>query len=155
MSGLDPHAMKEFYLEENETGQEATRRTGIDKIIPGSMIDSFQFEPCGYSANGLVDGGFYWTIHVTPEMEHSYVSFETNYPEVNYQKMLEKILQIFKPSHFNVVIRANKMSPTRLGLVSDGFQLANFTLNDLQHTHYPVYKMHYSSYDVNSLPDHC
>jgi S-adenosylmethionine decarboxylase len=65
MSGLDLDCVKEFYQSENLLGSEATRRTGIDKIIPGSKIDSFQFEPCGYSANGLIDG-YYWTMHVTP-----------------------------------------------------------------------------------------
>ena len=86
-----------------------TQTTSLDKIILGSKIDSFQFEPCGYSANAVIDGGFYWTIHVTPERGFSYASFETNYPEVDYQKMLEKIIKIFKPGHFNVVIMANKV----------------------------------------------
>jgi len=102
--------MRKFYQSENKTGAEATRQTDIDKIIVGSTIDAYQFEPCGYSANGVVDGGFYWTIHVTPERGFSYASFETNYPQVNYQKMLEKILNIFKPGHFSVIIMANKVS---------------------------------------------
>ena len=28
--------------------------SGIDKILPKSVIDEHLFEPCGYSANGLM-----------------------------------------------------------------------------------------------------
>jgi len=73
--------MAVFYSENSPTGPKATRNSGIDKLIPGMMIDSFQWDPCGYSANGIMDGGYYWNIHVTPESAFSYASFETNYPQ--------------------------------------------------------------------------
>ena len=110
MSDLSPAVLAEFFVAENATGEEATRRTGIDKIILGSTIDAFQFDPCGYSANGILEGGYYWTIHVTPEDSFSYASFETNYPTADYHKMLEKVLKIFKPKHFNVAVMANEVN---------------------------------------------
>ena len=36
-------------------GAEATRVSGIDQLLPGSVIDSYLFTPCGYSCNGRVD----------------------------------------------------------------------------------------------------
>ncbi|KAF9519243.1 hypothetical protein BS47DRAFT_83764 [Hydnum rufescens UP504] len=61
---------------------------GIDSIFPSMLtkLDSYAFEPCGYSANGLVGSGEqnggegYYTIHVTPEEGWSYASFECNVP---------------------------------------------------------------------------
>ncbi len=74
---LDPAIMKTFYKRDDadtgtpdsslgsRTGIESTQLAGIDKLIPGSRIDSHQFAPCGYSCNGLLDGT-YFTIHITP-----------------------------------------------------------------------------------------
>ena len=42
-------------------------------------MDSFVFDPCGFSLNGLYKD-YYWTIHVTPEDSCSYASFETTIP---------------------------------------------------------------------------
>ena len=126
MTGLNTSVLQQFWKEENNTGAETTRRMGIDKIIPGirlifgpnywvklfflgCQIDAFQFDPCGYSANALLAGGYYWTIHVTPEREFSYASFETNFPLSDYQNLLERVLSIFKPAHFNVVLMANQV----------------------------------------------
>jgi len=157
MTGLNTSVLQQFWKEENNTGAETTRRMGIDKIIPGCQIDAFQFDPCGYSANALLAGGYYWTIHVTPEREFSYASFETNFPLSDYQNLLERVLSIFKPAHFNVVLMANQLSVadavnrTRCG----GFKLSQFRARDVAQTKYPSYDVHYSSYDVNSLADHC
>ena len=69
--------------EGTRTGDEATKRSGIDLLLPGSSIDGFLFNPCGYSCNGLLDDT-YFTIHITPEPECSFVSFETNYNTPNF-----------------------------------------------------------------------
>ncbi|KAH3725200.1 hypothetical protein DPMN_051035 [Dreissena polymorpha] len=64
------------------------QKSGIDKILPDAKIDEFLFEPCGYSINGLLPHGQYFTIHVTPEPNCSYVSFESNVPKVDQAQML-------------------------------------------------------------------
>ena len=51
---------------------------GLRSLFPSSLIDDYLFEPCGYSMNGLDASGGFYTIHVTPEKEGSYASFETN-----------------------------------------------------------------------------
>lgn len=50
------------------------------------------------------------TIHITPEPEFSYVSFESNIPEASYEEVIRRVLQTFKPGKFVVTIFANKES---------------------------------------------
>ncbi len=71
-------------------------RSGISAIFPDADIHGWQFEPCGYSCNGMMDNS-YFTIHVTPEAESSYVSFGTNVKRTEYGSVVEKVLRIFKP----------------------------------------------------------
>ena len=52
-----------------------TKNYGIRKIIPKSDICDFEFDPCGYSMNGI-EGNAISTIYVTPEDGFSYASFE-------------------------------------------------------------------------------
>jgi len=93
-------------------------------------IDDFLFDPCGYSMNGINDKvtslfppilfiflfdlfilqGEYMTIHITPENKFSYVSFETNVALSNYRKLINQVINTFKPGKFIVTIFANKVS---------------------------------------------
>lgn len=50
------------------------------------------------------------TIHITPEPEFSYVSFESNIPEASYEEIIRRVLNTFKPGKFVVTIFANKES---------------------------------------------
>lgn len=55
------------------------------------------FEPVGYSMNGLIpDSDQYITIHITPEPEFSYISFETNQRRQCLYKQITKVLECFK-----------------------------------------------------------
>jgi len=105
MSHLSPSARQAFFIPEGETeqsghvlGARISEELGIDTLFPQeeTKLDSFGFDPCGYSANGVVGsgsphgsasqvpseelGGGYYTIHVTPEEGWSYASFECNVP---------------------------------------------------------------------------
>uniref|UniRef100_A0A060TBN8 adenosylmethionine decarboxylase n=1 Tax=Blastobotrys adeninivorans TaxID=409370 RepID=A0A060TBN8_BLAAD len=91
-------------------GNVVTKSTGIDQIYPTEqqIVDSFCFSPCGYSCNGLVKEGYYFTIHVTPERHCSYASFETNVPPSHYGMndldVLDKVVEIFRPGKFSVTL---------------------------------------------------
>ena len=50
------------------------------------------------------------TIHITPEPEFSYVSFESNIPEASYEEVISRVLKTFNPGKFVVTIFANKES---------------------------------------------
>ena len=139
MQDLDPERMRIFTRAVCSSGKQATEMSGIDKLIPGVMIDDFLFDPCGYSMNGVIRGGYYMTIHITPESEFSYVSFETNWPASSYSDLISKVIQTFRPGNFMVTLMAS--SSTSEGLVPSlkrkDFQsetFGAFKMKELQHT---------------------
>ncbi|KAK4054035.1 spermidine resistance protein [Microbotryomycetes sp. JL221] len=102
-------------------GKQLSDELGITALMPEATIDSFLFTPCGYSANA-VQGDRYATIHVTPEPEYSYASFETNLdfaqdddgvsrsrsgqllgPQ-SLQELVENVLSIFKPNKMSITL---------------------------------------------------
>ncbi|KAH0999187.1 hypothetical protein HUJ05_009681 [Dendroctonus ponderosae] len=113
MTDLDPDVMAIFTKVECLNGTEATKKAGIDKIIPNMTIDDFLFEPCGYSMNGVSKNGYYMTIHITPEPDFSYVSFETNVPVSSYKEIIGRVLDTFLPGKFTVTVFNNQLSPTK------------------------------------------
>ncbi|KAF2897335.1 hypothetical protein ILUMI_08830 [Ignelater luminosus] len=110
MTDLDPDVMSIFTREECLTAGEATKKSGIDKIIPNMVVDDYLFEPCGYSMNGISKNGCYMTIHITPEAEFSYVSFETNIPATSYREVITKVLDTFHPGKFVITVFTNQTS---------------------------------------------
>jgi len=121
MQDLDPNVMDIFTKDVSVSAKHATEVSGISDILPGCVIDDFLFDPCGYSMNGLlkdssvgeVQSGSYFTIHVTPEPHCSYVSFETNIAQDNYQVLIKKLLNIFRPGRFLMTLFADKDSVAR------------------------------------------
>ncbi|ORZ06455.1 S-adenosylmethionine decarboxylase [Absidia repens] len=114
MTKLNPKHMERYFYHQQGTpsgvegGQQVDRITGIDQLYPGADVDSFLFEPCGYSSNGLWQDR-YFTIHVTPEPQCSYASFETNIPisattkgGASIDPLVQQVLRIFDPAAFSV-----------------------------------------------------
>uniref|UniRef100_A0A2K5RU16 adenosylmethionine decarboxylase n=1 Tax=Cebus imitator TaxID=2715852 RepID=A0A2K5RU16_CEBIM len=96
MSELDPAVTDQFYMKDGVTAKDVTRESGIRDLIPGSVIDATMFNPCGYSVNGMKSDGIYWTIHITPEPEFSYVSFETKLSKASYDDLIRKVVESSK-----------------------------------------------------------
>jgi S-adenosylmethionine decarboxylase len=135
MHDLDPKVMEQFYKQEGVSARKTTESSGIAKLLPGSVIDDYQFEPCGYSMNGLLKE-WYWTIHITPEPHCSYVSFETNAPLNSYTRLLRKVLETFRPGRATVVVLADEGAPcgdpaNTLDPAVPGFQLLSHTQQSL------------------------
>lgn len=108
MEDLDQDVMKLFYRERPDfvSAAETTRVSGIADLLPGAVTDEKQFEPCGYSVNGLLDES-YFTIHITPEPECSFVSFETNISMKDYTALINKVVSTFKPGRWTVTLFAD------------------------------------------------
>lgn len=83
--GLSAHCIRDFF--------------GIEELLPGFLIDDFVFDPYGYSLNAI-SGKQYLTIHVTPQAQSSYVSFESN---INLIALAPKILSVLQPSSFDLL----------------------------------------------------
>jgi len=94
MHNLDPSAAVNFYRKEGTEDQD--KFPGVAELIPGQETDEFNFNPCGYSMNGLRDE-VYSTIHVTPEPHCSYASYETNWSLSCYKSLIKNVFHIFKP----------------------------------------------------------
>ncbi|XP_006771306.1 PREDICTED: S-adenosylmethionine decarboxylase proenzyme-like [Myotis davidii] len=92
MSELDPAVMDQFYMKDDVTAKDVTLENGICELMPGSVIDATMFNPCGHSMNGMKSDGTYWTIHITPEPEFSYVSFETNLSQTSCDDLIRKVV---------------------------------------------------------------
>jgi S-adenosylmethionine decarboxylase len=99
MFGIAKEVREIFCQERFKTGREMTVASGISTLCPGAIIDETAFTPCGYSMNAIQEN-FYFTTHVTPEEDCSYISFETNFPVLAYTPYIQKILRVFKPSRF-------------------------------------------------------
>eukprot|EP01114_Cavostelium_apophysatum_P007014 TRINITY_DN1866_c0_g3_i1.p1 TRINITY_DN1866_c0_g3~~TRINITY_DN1866_c0_g3_i1.p1 ORF type:complete len:379 (-),score=120.45 TRINITY_DN1866_c0_g3_i1:36-1172(-) len=107
MHKLDPTAAAKFYRTEYVGDRD--KFPGIADLIPGSQTDEFNFTPCGYSMNGLC-GPAYWTIHVTPEPNCSYASFETNLSLASYTKLVSAVLDLFRPGTATITFFSEKSS---------------------------------------------
>jgi S-adenosylmethionine decarboxylase len=49
------------------------------------------------------------TIHITPEPDFSYVSFESNVPQASYKDVMSRVLETFQPGKFVLTVFANKV----------------------------------------------
>jgi len=49
------------------------------------------------------------TIHITPQQEYSYVSFETNVPQTSYKELISKVLKTFQPEKFVLTMFSNEV----------------------------------------------
>jgi len=142
MNDLDDDVMKTFYKKNTTTAELATKKSGINKLVFGMKIDDCLFEPCGYSMNAIAKPGDaciggtgdYATIHITPEPEFSYVSYETNVARDNYQDLIRNVVDTFKPGKFIITFYASRCSKA-IGFHDDlkkYRKMDSFHRNDIQ-----------------------
>lgn len=104
MTCLDREKASVFYKSPAGTGM--TKASGISGIIPGHAICDYEFEPCGYSMNGM-EGAALSTVHVTPEDGFSYASYEAmgfDPESVRFDEVVTRVLGCFGPSEFSVAV---------------------------------------------------
>jgi len=145
---------QELSTEGHTLGSVVTDTSGLADLYPASKypdarIDSYLFTPCGYSANGVVpvpgnaDSTHYWTVHVTPEPQCSYASFETNVPTRadgrDTVKMVQQVVGIFKPGRFSVTLFEAKSSEDKFPAKKDtridrieGYRRVDRIVHDLE-----------------------
>lgn len=107
MHDLHPDAASQFYRDDDFiSSRHCSKSVGIMDLMPGATVDDLVFDPCGYSANGILDES-YFTIHVTPQTECSYASFETNIVLNDYTDLINKVLKVFRPGRFTLTFFTN------------------------------------------------
>ena len=136
MGGLTPDDDVEFHEDLNTEGHAlgtvVSEACGLSDVYPTSRypdarVDAYLFTPCGFSANGVIPAPdqagtatHYFTVHVTPEPQCSYASFETNVPGRQRgretSEVIEHVVNIFKPGRFSVTLFEAKANSIDLGL---------------------------------------
>lgn len=99
-------------------------------FFDGFKFDDYLFEPVGYSINGIKEDK-YFTIHITPQGQSSYASFETNLNLAQTSlSFTEILLEIFNPISWDVIV-FNKQNHEQAENQKDSWQLAecNFHTN--------------------------
>jgi len=119
--GEDYSLPAELTTEGHALGAVVSNASGLSDIYPSSKypdakIDAYLFTPCGFSANGVIPANasglppstHYFTVHVTPEPQCSYASFETNVPTHHTGRetveIVEQVVNIFRPGRFSVTL---------------------------------------------------
>lgn len=104
-----------------------TEKMFSDLFNDSWKTDHFHFTPCGFSLNALQPeyGESYATIHVTPEQDFSYVSFETNCMN-ELKSQMKDLLYLFCPRE--VIITGQFQNDEADSLGCDG---KHGTLHDL------------------------
>jgi len=135
MHDLDRNVASGFYRRDGIADDE--KFPGIADLLPGSETDEFNFSPCGYSMNGLLNEAF-WTIHVTPEPHCSYASFETNTQLSSYTSLISSVVEFFKPGSFTVYLFSENgqtdlefIRQRHLDFGISGYALKNKTLSEV------------------------
>jgi S-adenosylmethionine decarboxylase len=125
---------EELTTEGHALGTVVSENCGLSDVYspakyPDAKVDAYIFTPCGFSANGVIpaavdDNGVkainsanhYFTVHVTPEPQCSYASFETNVPAHQSGRetadIVEQVVNIFKPGRFSVTLFETKKDET-------------------------------------------
>lgn len=109
MYNLGQRASEIFLNQSQEKIHTLLRKTNL---LSSFDIDEFLFEPFGYSVNGLKDR-YYFAIHVTPQEECSYTSFETNVPIHQATTVIQELVRALGPKHFDTVVFCDQpLAPT-------------------------------------------
>jgi S-adenosylmethionine decarboxylase len=145
MTKLDPKVMDVFTKEACISGEECSKKSGIDKIFPNAILDAYLFDPCGYSVNAILPKGHYFTIHITPEPNCSYVSFETDAETNDYPELIRKVLALFKPEEFIFTFFANETSVGK-DFDKKTYNFKEFAYDTYQETKVKNYNVTYAHY---------
>lgn len=114
-------------LSDPATNAEAIEQIlGLKKLFPGYRTDDYLFKPYGYSVNGVLEEA-YFTVHITPQAESSYVGFEA-FPvaPVKAQSLVYALVSRLKPQSFDVVYFTPLANKSRLELRFDNFTTKSY-----------------------------
>ena len=96
----------------------------FNEAFPHFVLQDHVFKPEGYSLNALRKNEYY-TLHLTPQNQGFYMSFETNIEEP-IQNIIQKVLVLFKPLRFDLITFTPTKSPQTLILDKNKYLRTSF-----------------------------
>ncbi|GIY82859.1 s-adenosylmethionine decarboxylase proenzyme [Caerostris extrusa] len=91
--------------------------------------------------------GYYCTIHITPQPQFSYVSFETNYPQDSYSDLINRLVKVFHPGKFMMTLFVNKLSVASLtNNPYNKLDFRGFCRKELQFSQFKNYDLTYARF---------
>jgi len=110
MHGIDAEVAA-LFTPSGPARKELRRRLCLPGLLPGFTIDDHVFTPQGYSLNAVRDRR-YATMHVTPEREASYASFEMGwgFDDDEARRAVDHLLAVFKPTRADVLLFARSFA---------------------------------------------
>jgi len=112
MSDIDPRLENIFSAQPVSSDCQTEKTSILKQLYPDMVTDSYFFSPFGYSLNAI-HNDCYFTVHVTPQPQGSYASFETNIMETDYSSIGRKVISFFHPKKFSLILTTN-MTPASL-----------------------------------------
>ncbi|MBC6415391.1 MAG: hypothetical protein GDA46_03260 [Bdellovibrionales bacterium] len=117
-------------------------KKSLKKIFPKFKVQDHFFKPSGYSLNAI-EKETYYTIHITPDKSFFYISFETNIASKKTSVLIKKILPIFSPLNFDLILfQSHHYPPLKLNLTN--FSPHSFFYKKLLNSYNVYYKTFYS-----------
>ncbi|NQZ21936.1 MAG: adenosylmethionine decarboxylase [Colwellia sp.] len=92
-------AASKILTDTNLTALNIRNMFNIDKLFAHFDIDDHVFHPFGYSLNGIHNEQFF-TIHITPQAESSYISISANFDLIS---LLPHLITILAPTTIDIL----------------------------------------------------
>lgn len=91
MTDLDPKFMAHFSTLAYSSSEELTRDVGLLDLIPGCVLDSKIFEPCGYSLNAIIK------VYFVIDIDLKVIFIVLMWAEVCYITVIRLVTATFSP----------------------------------------------------------
>ncbi len=93
----------DYLRSEGQSAKGVRDALSLEQSLPGFLISDWLFEPFGYSMNAI-RGDRYATMHITPQENSSYVSFETNLDLSGANHIvLQRMLDTLNPGSWDLI----------------------------------------------------
>ena len=125
-------------------------KKSLKEVLKGFKIQDHFFKPSGYSLNAIKEE-FYYTIHITPEESFFYISFETNIESIKSDELIKKILPLFQPIHFDLILFQSQHYPSFKLDLKNFFSHSSF-YKKLNNSYHLYYKTFYSKQEKLQKP---
>lgn len=122
----------------------------FSQVFKDFDLDPFFFDPLGYSLNGLKNSQ-YLTIHVTPQGEENYFSFEMDqFSFQKHGKILSDLIDLCDPVSFDLIYFTKE--PVSHLLELNKYQIKQEQRQKLQTGYNVLYKHYYDSQQSSDKP---